>query len=483
MTDLAVPKQAQTRANSTKSRSGRGNLWQRMSLATRYACASGLVLTLAAAIIGSLVTARIEDAVLRNSANATAIYMESLISPISQQFRDSDTLSPGAQRALEELFQNTSLGETVVSYKFWRRDGLLIEASNRDLVGQTFEVTENLRRAWDGEVRADFEDLSNAEDIAEGALGVPLLEVYSPIREVWSGEVIAVAEFYVVNYELRDDLIAARRGAWGAVFAIMLGLGSILYAIVLGGSRLIESQRRDLAARMSDLRELSQHNTDLRLRVQGAAARAAAQTEQTIRRIGADLHDGPAQYLAYAALRLDNLRDKLAPGAAISELDTVATAVNDAMTELRALSRGLSLPDIAGRPVSAIVQSVAEAHNVRSGHAVTLDLRCDTDPDLSPAARICVFRFMQEGLTNASRHADGTGISVTLTCVPGELRLCLRDCGPGLPAPPEPAADGHGLGLAGLRDRVESLGGTFSARTHPEGGTELSMTLETGFQS
>jgi len=481
MTDLAVPEQGPTRPKLTQSGLGLGNRWQRMSLATRYAFASGLVLTLAAAIIGSLVTARIEDAVVRNSANATAIYMESMISPISQQFRDSDTLSPGAKRALEELFQNTSLGETVVSYKFWRRDGLLIEASNRDLVGQTFEVTENLLRAWDGEVRADFEELGSAEDIDEGALSLPLLEVYSPIREVWSGDVIAVAEFYVVNYELRDDLIAARRGAWGAVFGIMLALGSLLYAIVLGGSRLIESQRRDLAARMADLHELSQHNTELRLRVQAAAARAAAQTEQTMRRIGADLHDGPAQYLAYAALRLDNLRDKLAPGDA--ELDTVATAVNDAMTELRALSRGLSLPDIAGRPIAAIVQAVAEAHGVRSGHTVALDLRCGSDPDLSPAARICVFRFMQEGLGNASRHADGIGISVTLTCKSGELRLCLRDHGPGLPAVPEPAEEGHGLGLAGLRDRVESLGGIFSGRTHPDGGTELIMTIETGPQS
>jgi len=223
MIDFAVPETGPTRPKLTQPGLWLDDRWQRLSLATRYAFASGLVLTLAAAIIGSLVTARIEDAVLRNSANATAIYMESLISPISQQFRDSDTLSPGAQRALDELFHNTSLGETVVSYKFWRRDGLLIEASNRDLIGQTFEVTENLRRAWDGEVRADFEELASSENIAEGALGLPLLEVYSPIREVWSGDVIAVAEFYVVNYELRDDLNDARRGAWITVLGIMLG--------------------------------------------------------------------------------------------------------------------------------------------------------------------------------------------------------------------------------------------------------------------
>lgn len=68
----------------------------------------------------AFVTARIQESVVRNSANATAMYMDSILSPISQQFARSDTLSPGAQRALEEIFADTPLGQRVVSYKFWR---------------------------------------------------------------------------------------------------------------------------------------------------------------------------------------------------------------------------------------------------------------------------------------------------------------------------------------------------------------------------
>jgi signal transduction histidine kinase len=56
------------------------------------------------------------------------------------------------------------------------------------------------------------------------------------------------------------------------------------------------------------------------------------------------------------------------------------------------------------------------------------------------------------------------------------LRLALRDRGPGLP----PTLREGAMGLAGLRDRVESLGGTFLARTREGGGTEIAMTLETG---
>lgn len=454
----------------------------RLSLASRFALAGGVVLVIAMAAIGTVVTGRIEEAVVRNSANATAIYMESVIAPISQQLIGSDSLSPGAQRALEEIFTNTALGERVVSYKFWRADGTLLEASNPDLVGQRFDLTDDLRRAWEGEVMADFDSLGDAEDVAEAALGVPLLEIYSPIREVWSGEVIAVAEFYEINPELSDDLRAARQGAWLWVGGTGLALGSVLYLIVLGGSRTIDAQRRTLDARLDELAALSDRNEDLRRRIQAAAGRAAAQAERTMRRIGADLHDGPAQDLAYAALRLDALGDRIGPDrpAAQEELAVVREAVRRAMTETRALSRGLSLPDIAGKPPAAIVRAAAEAHALRTGHVAVIDDRCATAPALPDGARICLFRFVQEGLNNASRHAGGQDLHVTLDCRDGVLRACVADRGPGLPDPLPPPSDGRGLGLSGLRDRVEALGGSFAVTARAGGGTELTMTFETG---
>jgi signal transduction histidine kinase len=451
-----------------------GAWWSQWSLATRFAVASGVVLVLAALGIGSWVAARIEDTVVRNSANATAIYMESFLSPISQQLAETDGVSPGARRALEEIFTNTPLGDRIVSFKIWSRDGVVLEASNPEIVGQTFPMTDDLRRAWNGEVVAHFDRLGDAEDAAEVALGLPITEIYSPIHQVWSGDVLAVAEFYEVNAALEVDLRAARLAAWGAVTGIVLGLGSVLYAIVLGGSRTIEAQRRDLDQQVADLADLSGRNTELRLRVQGAAARTAEQTDLTMRRIGADLHDGAAQYLAYAALRLDNLRDRIDAGPATAELDAVKDAVGHAMTEVRTLARGLSLPELKDRPLSAIHRAAAEAHEVRTGHDVTVTIDCPDDLQVTQALRICLFRFVQEGLNNASRHGGGIGLGVTLTFGAGVLRAIVRDHGPGLAH--EQSSDG--LGLSGLRDRVESLSGTFSIRTHPDGGTELSMTIE-----
>lgn len=458
-------------------REGLAGRWARLSLATRFATVAGVVLVVAALVIGAAVTARIEAAVVRNSANATALYMDSVISPISQQLASEDELSPGAKRALEEIFGATSLGERVVSFKFWGPDGRVVWADNPDIIGRDFAVTEELRRALAGEVVAAFDDLGDEEDALEAALGLPLLEIYSPIREVYSGRVIAVAEIYEVATGLSRDLRAARAGTWGTVAAATLLLVGVLYVIVLGGSRTIEAQRRVLDQRLQELRALSAHNRDLRLRVQAAAARAAAEADRTMRRIGADLHDGPAQHLAYAALRLDALRERLHGHPAEEDLARVDEAIAEAMREVRTLSRGLQRPDIADRPLAALVDSVVQAHEARTGHEVAVHARCDAEPALEPAARLCVFRFVQEALGNASRHAGGAELEVELDCRPHELRLAVRDRGPGLPPLPEGRG---GLGLPGLRDRVESLGGTFLAQGRPGGGTEVAMVLDTG---
>jgi signal transduction histidine kinase len=464
-------------ATGRSFREGLGGRWARLSLATRFATAAGVVLVLAALAIGAVVTARIEAAVVRNSANAAALYMDSVIAPISQQLASQDELSPGARRAIEEILANTPLGERVASFKFWSGDGRVLWADNEAIIGQDYGLSDDLRRAWAGEVVASFDDLTDEENEAEAALGLPLLEIYSPIREVYSGDVIAVAEFYEVAPELARDLKAARRGAWAAVAVATLLLGGVLYAIVLGGSRTIETQRGALDQRLRELREMSARNHELRLRVQAAAARAAAQADRTMRGIGADLHDGPAQHLAYAALRLDALRERLHGYPAEEDLGRIAEAVAEAMAEVRALSRGLQLPDIADRPLAAVVEGVVQAHEARTGHAVALRVDCGAEPPLVPAARVCVYRFVQEGLGNASRHAAGAELEVELWCRPGELRLAVRDRGPGLP--PSPGGTG-GLGLSGLRDRVESLGGSFVARTRPGGGTEIAMTLDSG---
>ncbi len=452
------------------------DLWRRkglegLSLARQFALAGGVVMLAATLLVGWFVSGRIEDVVVRNTANATALYMESFVAPLMQDLAASDNLSKASRDSIGALLQGTALGRRVVSFKIWREGGLLVDASNTALVGKVFPPTQNLTLAWAGEVRADFEDTGDPEDANENALGLPLLEIYSPIRDMESGRVIAVAEFYEVATQLKSDLVRARAASWGTVTAVMLLIGGSLFAIVRRGSRTIDSQLAALA-------EMSSRNLSLRLRVQGAAARFAAMNDQTLRRIGADLHDGPAQLLGFAALRLDALR-KAAPPEAGPAVDEVARAIKDAIAELRAISRGLSLPDIDRRSLADLVRGLAEAHKTRTGAEVAVECRIAPGIDLPEAVRICLYRFVQEGLNNGWRHAEGKGQEVRLTLTGETLTLVVADRGPGFAAPPPGAgADGASLGLAGLADRVESLGGQFTARNRAGGGAELVMSLD-----
>lgn len=457
-------------------------LWSSWSLATQFAVAGGLVMLLAMLAVGSWVTARIEEAVVRNTANATALYMESFISPLSQDLAKSSVLSAGAKRAMDEIFTDTPLGERVASFKIWKEDGLLVDASNEALIGQRFEMTDDLRQAFQGEVRADFEQLGDPEDSEERALGLPLLEIYSPIREVWSGDIIGVAEFYEVATGLSEDLARARRNSWATVAVIMLLIGASLYAIVLRGSRTIDRQ-------VEDLIRLSEHNTALRLRVQQAVSRFTAMNDQAMRRIGADLHDGPAQMMAFVALRIDDLRSTDPSPEAQGRFDEVERAVKDAMREIRHIARGVSLPEVAHRSIGQLVQSLAEAHSARTGAEVKLRMRLpETLPDLPVAVKICLYRFVQEGLTNGWRHAGGRGQEVRMSVRNTLLRVSVLDEGPGFPETTVPGDDEGGMGLSGLMDRVESLGGLFERLNRPPrrtgeigtAGAELRMTLDLG---
>ncbi|MCW3783767.1 sensor histidine kinase [Defluviimonas salinarum] len=453
--------------------------WSDRSLAAQFALAGGVVMVLSMLLIGRVVAARIEESVVRNSALATSQYMDSIISPLSQDIAEADTLPPGARRALDEIFTNTPLGERVASFKLWKPGGLVVEATDKTIVGRRFEVTDSLARAFAGEVRAEFQNLSDEEDRGENALGLPLLEIYSPVREVWSGEVIGVAEFYEVATGLERDLAEATRNSWISVALVFVAIGGVLFLIVLRGSRTIDRQRAALTRQLGELEALSTRNTALRERVQQAAARASAANDRALRRIGADLHDGPAQLLSFAALRLDALRGQLAE---TGEIDAVERAVKDAIREVRGISKGLSHPDIEDRGPYEIVTGVAEAHEARTGTKV--EVTCDLREGfvLSQAEKICLYRFVQEGLNNAWRYGSGRGQEIRLDCRDGRLVLWVRDAGPGFP--PEGAErheteDFSGIGLAGLRDRVESLGGSFTAGNRADGaGAEIGMELD-----
>jgi signal transduction histidine kinase len=96
-----------------------------------------------------------------------------------------------------------------------------------------------------------------------------------------------------------------------------------------------------------------------------------------------------------------------------------------------------------------------------------------------PSAGLCAYRIIQEALSNAGRHAAGAPVEVSVSHDADTVTLQVTN-GPGAPAGPRANGHGPGHGLAGMRERVELLGGSLSAGPAPDGGFAVSAVLPLG---
>jgi signal transduction histidine kinase len=114
------------------------------------------------------------------------------------------------------------------------------------------------------------------------------------------------------------------------------------------------------------------------------------------------------------------------------------------------------------------------AESRAAGTTVAYDERVDEATSLPPATGRTAYRVVQEGLTNARKHAAGHPVTVTVTGRPGTgLRIALTNPGSnGVPLTP-----GSGTGLVGLTERVQLAGGTLDHQREPGGGFRLEASL------
>jgi signal transduction histidine kinase len=449
--------------------------WAPRSLAVQFLLAGGFVAALAMVGVGLFVSNLIEDAVIRNSAATTALYVDSVIAPLLPDMRSAKFLDATTAQALDETLDQGALGKRLVSFRLWRRDGTLLYSNEKDLIGRKFEPNPKLLTAFGGAVVSRFEHATDPESQAERSLGKPLLEIYNPVLQPWSGEVVAVSEFYEVADGLQQSLEQARRQSWLAIAGFTITFLLLLSAIVFRGSRVIEHQRVSLRERVAELSELLAQNERLRGHVQGAAQRTTALNERYLRKIGADLHDGPAQLVAFASLRIDSdtmLSTRTTKRRRQEEIDIIRSSLADAMTEIRSISRGLVLPQIESDTLPELVERVVSAHEERTGTLVrrSIDSRV---PDVTKSGKICVFRFIQEALNNAYRHGGAREQAVKVKTSGGQVEVAVSDAGSGFDLG---QIRPDSIGLEGLKGRVESLGGRFGVQTSPT-GTTVSMTL------
>jgi signal transduction histidine kinase len=370
------------------------------------------------------------------------------------------------------------LRKKVVAIKIWSLDSIIIYSNKKEEIGRKYAPSARFQEVMQGRVVGSFET-HDEENTVERRLGLPLFEIYTPIRDMNSQRIIAVTEFYENGTELKANLARTRLYSWFVVALVTLLMLSILFRIVRTGSATIASQQQALRERIAELSKLLHQNEELRRKVDEINRRAVETHDLILRRVGAEMHDGPAQLISLALLRLDALQ----PKAQVSDAELpredyvrIHSALSDALTEIRNMSAGLILPELEALSAADALWIVVRNHERRTGTAVKCDITGLPD-DLSDTLKTCLYRLTQEALSNAFRHAGGVGQRVEGTCKDGKVTVSISDKGPGFQVE-ERMLKGQGLGLKGMRDRVAALGGVLEICSKPGEGTRLTASFE-----
>jgi signal transduction histidine kinase len=191
--------------------------------------------------------------------------------------------------------------------------------------------------------------------------------------------------------------------------------------------------------------------------------------EQERQRIAIELHDSMSQHLAGLLLGLTGLRRRAgADPVARALIDDLSKLTKQAAQEARVLSY-LMNASLQGREgLKAPVQRFVEGFGARTGLKATVRTEGAVDA-LNGAVRHAVFRVVQEALTNVYRHAHATRVAVSLVSRAGRLTLRIADNGRGLPPESDGEAAPLGVGIPGMRSRIEQLGGTLTVASDGSG--------------
>jgi signal transduction histidine kinase len=205
-----------------------------------------------------------------------------------------------------------------------------------------------------------------------------------------------------------------------------------------------------------------------------ASARIAVAEERA--RIARELHDIVAHAVSVMVLQTGAVRHKL-PQAMDEEreaLNGVERAGRTALADMRRLLTAMREDgeDVELTPQPGLDGLDALAEQIRrAGLAVRIHVEGERVP-LPPGIDLSAYRIVQEGLTNALKHAHATAVDVTIRFGPQELEIEVRDDGTG-----SSRSDGLGHGLVGVRERVKIFGGEMRAGSSDGGGFVLDARL------
>ncbi|WP_238190095.1 ATP-binding protein [Methylobacterium frigidaeris] len=469
-----TPPPAASRRPATEDAASRRllpTLWSGRPMRARLMVVVVLINLVAAAISGAVIIHKARTATEVETAASLAV-VEPLVAETLQALQDAPL--PGLFRTLSFRFQG--LRHVRVT---------LLDAADRPTEAGT--PREGTRRAprWFARLIAPPAQRHEVPLLLRGArIGTALVtaEPSDEIDEVW-GYALALG---LTGLSLSLAMLVILYVAFGRILSPLAQLAA--------GLTRLEQQDYDARVDRPDTRELAVIATRFnRLAEALGAARAAnlrlhrrvlTAEEDERRRTALELHDefGPCLFALEAnsssIARIAGTLDEPARARLIQRTDDIAAIVTRVQTINRALLNRLRPAGLGQVPLSRclelLVREVARHHPEIAVEGHFAPLR----PGYGDLVDLTIYRCVQEGLTNALRHAGASRVTVEVADEDGSLRLTVDDDGSGL-AEGRDEERGEGRGLPGMRERVEALGGRL-ALVPREPGTGLRITLPAG---
>ncbi len=221
-----------------------------------------------------------------------------------------------------------------------------------------------------------------------------------------------------------------------------------------------------------------------------ASRRLLSVTEEELRRIVLDIHDGPVQKI-FASLNVmvhlraiaeRNARDQKPNDATalLPDMIRVIDMLELSLREIRTFLGAFQTAEMAQRELLEVLEALVIQHEQVTNMSVHFDAPVLTVTVTVPV-KIALYRILQEALANVHRHAGVDEVFVRLVVQTNRIHLYVIDFGKGFHPPellgPKATEQAQHIGLRGMRERVQLVGGTFAVQSAPNEGTTVHVSV------
>jgi PAS domain S-box-containing protein len=196
--------------------------------------------------------------------------------------------------------------------------------------------------------------------------------------------------------------------------------------------------------------------------------------EEERKRIGLDLHDDLSQRLAVMAIDLSQIEDDTDENDTRKQLRKVRTQVQDILSDVHRLSHRLHPSSLDHMGVATAIKTLCEEIS-QTGKLKVSFLQHDLPADLPKDIALCLYRIAQELLHNCLKHSEAQFAEVYLQGNGNNILLMVSDNGRGFDPKSRPA--GNSLGLIGVKERLEMVGGNMKILSASRNGTRINISV------